>query len=208
MIRIELAEAGKKFQAQWIFRKIELSIAYRDRYAITGFNGSGKSTLLQVISGFLSLTEGKILFTRNGSPLAADEWYRQISYAAPYLDLPEEYNMHELFSFYASFKPFSHQITENALIEITGLQESRLKPIKHFSSGMKQRIKLALAVLSDAPVLLLDEPLSNLDKNGFLWYKDLIQQYTADKTIIVCSNNIEEEIFFCDKRIDIHHYKV
>jgi ABC-type multidrug transport system ATPase subunit len=73
---------------------------------------------------------------------------------------------------------------------------------------MKQRIKLALAVLSDAPVLLLDEPLSNLDKNGFHWYKELIQQYTADKTIIVCSNNIEEEIFFCDKRIDIHQYKV
>lgn len=208
MVQIELAEAGKKFQTQWIFRKIDLSIAHRDRYAIIGFNGSGKSTLLQVISGFLSLTEGKILFTGNGTNIPADEWYRQVSYAAPYLDLPEEYNMHELFSFYSSFKPFSHQIDENALIEITGLHESRHKPIKHFSSGMKQRIKLALAVLSDAPVLLLDEPLSNLDKNGFEWYKNLIQQYTADKTIIVCSNNIEDEIFFCDKRIDIHQYKV
>lgn len=209
MIRIELAEAGKKFQAQWIFSKFELSIAYRDRYAITGFNGSGKSTLLQVISGFLSLTEGKILFTRNGSPLAADEWYRQISYAAPYLDLPGEYNMHELFSFYALFKPFSHQITENALIEITGLQESRLKPIKHFSSGMKQRIKLALAVLSDAPVLLLDCSFYLISiKTDFSGTKTSFNSTQQTKQLSVRSNNIEEEIFFCDKRIDIHHYKV
>ena len=208
MISIQLKSAGKKFLRQWIFKELDLHILGPEKIAITGFNGSGKSTLLQVISGFQSLNQGEILFSEHNQSIPVAEWYKKISYAAPYLDLPDEYNMHELFSFYASFKPFLLNLKEDELIEIIELTDSKQKPIKYFSSGMKQRLRLALAILSDTPVLLLDEPLSNLDKKGNEWYKRLLQQYTGDKTVIVCSNNIEDEIVYCNRKFDIHDYKL
>ena len=72
---------------------------------------------------------------------------------------------------------------------------------------MKQRLKLGLAILADTPVLLLDEPVSNLDKTAIDWYQKLITAYTANRTVIVCSNAINEEHFFCTKTIDVSNYK-
>ncbi len=208
MTTIQLQSAGKKFLNQWIFRNLNLQIFRLEKVAITGFNGSGKSTLLQVISGFQSLNEGTIQYFNQHHEIAVDDWYQQISFAAPYLDVHEEYNLHELISFYSSFKPLRLSIDEKELISLMDLRESQDKAIKYFSSGMKQRIRLALAVFSDVPVLLLDEPLSNLDKKGVAWYHKLIENHTAEKTIIICSNNIEDEISFCDRSIDLHDYKL
>lgn len=208
MIAIQLKSAGKKFLQQWIFRHLDLQIHPFEKIAITGYNGSGKSTLLQVISGFQSLNEGSVSYFQNNTEVQSDAFYKKISLAAPYLDMHEEYNMHELIAFYSSFKPFLHAMSENDIVSIVELDESKNKPIKYFSSGMKQRIRIALAVLSDVPVLLLDEPLSNLDKKGVAWYQNLLKDYTSGKTIIICSNNIEDEIAQCDRRIDLHHFKV
>lgn len=208
MIQIQLQSAGKKFQKQWVFRNLQLYIKGSEKLAITGLNGSGKSTLLQIISGFQTLTEGSIHFSLDGNTIPIDQWYLQLSYAAPYIDLPEEYNLHELLSFYSSFKPFQHNLPIDEVIDIMQLGNSADKAIKHFSSGMKQRLKLSMAILSDTPVLLLDEPLSNLDKNGHAWYHEMVQKYATQKTIIVCSNNIEEEIRFCNSKLDIHDFKI
>jgi ABC-type multidrug transport system ATPase subunit len=208
LIQIQLQSAGKKFQKQWVFRNLQLHIKGSDKLAITGLNGSGKSTLLQIISGFQSLTEGSIHFSLNENTIPIDQWYHQLTYAAPYIDLPEEYNLQELLSFYSSFKPFQNNLSNEDFIDIMQLGNSSNKAIKHFSSGMKQRLKLSMAILSDTPVLLLDEPLSNLDKNGHAWYHELIQKYTAHKTIVVCSNNIEDEIRFCNSKLDILDFKI
>lgn len=208
MIQIQLQSAGKKFQKQWVFRNLQLHINGSDKLAITGLNGSGKSTLLQIISGFQTLTEGTIQFSSDGNDIPIDQWYHYLSYAAPYIDLPEEYNLHELLSFYSSFKPFQNNLSIDHVVDIMQLGSSADKAIKHFSSGMKQRLKLSMALLSDTPVLLLDEPLSNLDKNGHAWYHELIQKYAGHKTILVCSNNIEEEISFCKTKLDIHDFKI
>lgn len=208
MIQIQLQSAGKKFQKQWVFRNLELHIQGTEKLAITGLNGSGKSTLLQIISGFQSLNEGNIQYTLDGNSIPIEQWYHQISYAAPYIDLPEEYNIQELLSFYGSFKAFQNKLSIPEVIEIMQLGSNNNKAIKHFSSGMKQRLKLSMAILSDTPVLLLDEPLSNLDKNGHAWYQELIEKYAKHKTIIVCSNHIEEEIIFCTSKLDIHDFKI
>lgn len=207
MVSIHLHDTGKKFRSQWIFRHLNLEIPSSDRVAITGYNGSGKSTLLQVISGFQSASEGQVDFISSGNKTDPSKWHEQISYAAPYLDVPEEYTFEELILFQRKFKPLAQQLTTGEIIKISGLSGIEQKAIKHYSSGMKQRIKLTLAVLSAVPVLLLDEPLSNLDERGVEWYKLLIEEHTRGKTIIVCSNNIENEIFFCHRNIDIHHYK-
>lgn len=208
MVTIHLKSAGKKFLHQWVFRKLDLQVQSYEKIAITGFNGSGKSTLLQIISGFQSLNEGSINYFHNNMEVEPANWYKHISFAAPYLDLPDEYTLHELVSFYASFKPFLSSLNEAEIVSIIELDEDKKKPVKYFSSGMKQRLRLALAMLSDVPVVLLDEPLSNLDKRGEDWYKNLINNFTTRKTVIVCSNNIEDEIFFCARRIHLNDYKM
>ena len=78
--------------------------------------------------------------------------------------------------------------------------------IKYFSSGMKQRLKLALAFCSDTPMLMLDEPTSNLDKQGVEWYLGLVQQFAAGRLTIICSNQ-EHEYSFCTQHLDISDYK-
>jgi ABC-type multidrug transport system ATPase subunit len=99
-------------------------------------------------------------------------------------------------------------LTTNDVIGLTGLSHAADKFVKQFSSGMKQRLKLSLAILSDTPLLLLDEPVSNLDKAAIQWYKEMIARYTAERTVIVCSNNIEEEHFFCTRQINISDFKI
>ena len=207
MVTITLSDAGKKFRSQWIFRHLNLEIAPGDKVAITGFNGSGKSTLLQTISGFQSLSEGQLNHTNNQSVITTDQWYHHLAYAAPYLDLPEEYTFEELINFQQTFKPFAAGTNTESIIRLSGLKGIEQKPIKNFSSGMKQRVKLVLAIMSDTPLLLLDEPLSNLDQNGVDWYRSLIENHAGNKIILVCSNNIREEIFFCNRVLNIHDYK-
>jgi ABC-type multidrug transport system ATPase subunit len=73
---------------------------------------------------------------------------------------------------------------------------------------MKQRLKLGLAILADTPVLLLDEPVSNLDKPSIQWYKELVTQFASHRTVIVCSNNIDDEHFFCTRQINISDFKI
>jgi len=200
--------AGKKFLRQWVFRNLKLEVNGPEKIAITGSNGSGKSTLLQIISGFQSLSEGTIQFSKNSASIPTEQWFNQVAYASPYLDLPEEYNLEELISFYAVFKPFLKDLNHHQIIEILQLSSGNNKAIKYFSSGMKQRLKLGIAILSDVPVILLDEPLSNLDKEGHIWYQQMLSQYSQNKTVIICSNHVEDEIIFCDRKININDFKV
>ncbi len=207
MVKIALTDAGKKFRSQWIFRHLNLEILPGEKVAITGFNGSGKSTLLQIISGFQTLSEGRIDHFENDHQPDPSRWYHHLSYAAPYLDLPEEYTFEEMIAFQEKFKPFTAGVKTSDLKVISGLKGIEGKAFKNFSSGMKQRVKLVMAVMSDTPLLLLDEPLSNLDQKGVTWYRDLIETQAQNKTILVCSNAIQDEIFFCRRTIDIHDYK-
>ena len=201
MITINIESAGKKFHREWIFRNISLQIEGREKVAVTGNNGSGKSTLLQIISGFQSLTSGTITFQDNQRKIESADRFRYVSYAAPYLELPEHYTLEELLAFQGSFKPFLPNLTQEDILSLLELRGADQKSIRNFSSGMKQRVKLALAIFSSAPVLLLDEPLSNLDKAGIGWYRRILPTYTAEKTVIICSNFIEDETEICHKRL-------
>jgi ABC-type multidrug transport system ATPase subunit len=179
----------------------------KTRTAITGFNGSGKSTLLQIISGYQQASEGTITYTHNTQEITSDKIFKLLSIGAPYIDLPEELSIEELITYFTPFKSLQQGISSEAFLEISQLAHAKDKSIKQFSSGMKQRLKLALAILSDTPLLLLDEPLSNLDAIGVAWYKQMIDNYASQKTIIVASNNIEDEIYFCSNRVNINDYK-
>ena len=201
-MQISLQQASKRFNKEWIFRNLDYTFELGQHYALIGNNGSGKSTLLQIIAGYSSLTKGAIHWSDNDHTTI----FQQISFAAPYLELVEEFTTMEQFDFHATFKTLQPSISVNDIIERIGLKNSAHKQIRYFSSGMKQRLKLALAILSDTPLLLLDEPCSNLDKEGYTLYAELIQQFAQHKLIIVGSND-PQEYAFCNQQVNLMDYK-
>ncbi|RBL93979.1 ABC transporter ATP-binding protein [Chitinophaga flava] len=203
---ISLEQTGKRFNYDWIFRGVTLSFQAGERYAILGPNGSGKSTLLQVISGAIQHNEGTIQYSTPEKPIAHDAFFRYCAIAAPYLELIEEFTLTEIIEFHLQFKQFLPGITPVMAMQLVGLEKAAGKQLRNFSSGMKQRIKLALAILSDVPVLLLDEPCTNLDAAGVALYQQLINQYGGNRLIIVSSND-EQEYFMCRHYIHITDYK-
>lgn len=208
-MQITLSNIGKRYNYEWIFRKVNYTFTTADSYVIMGANGSGKSTLLQLIAGSLIPSEGKIDYTDSFPPtsIAVDKLPRKLSYAAPYLEMFEEFTFTEAIEFHAQFKPFLKGLDTKTIIELTQLEHAKHKQLKQYSSGMKQRAKLALAILSDTPLLLLDEPTSNLDKKAIEWYQNLITSYRHNRLVIICSNQIEQEYFFCKKQVYIEEYK-
>lgn len=196
-MNISVSGAGKKFNRDWIFRSFNYEFLSGEKYVILGSNGSGKSTLLQCLSGYQYLTEGALTFTSASQPIPVENIYTQIGLSAPYLELIEEFSLREMLDFHQKFKPFTASINTGEAIEIIGLQTSSEKSLKNFSSGMKQRVKLFLALASENSFVLLDEPSANLDSKSIQWYQDLYSRFGEDKTIIVCSNHLEQEHFFC-----------
>lgn len=151
--------------------------------------------------------EGKVSYSQGDTIIPEDKIKTQISFASPYLQLIEDFTLQEMAEHASAFKPFVRGIDISQFIQLIQLDSSKNKFIKQFSSGMKQRLKLGLAILADTPVLLLDEPISNLDKNAIAWYKNLVTEYGKDKTVIVCSNAIEEEYFFCGTELKVEDFK-
>lgn len=198
---ITLSNIGKRYNREWIFRNLDYTFTAPKKYAITGSNGSGKSTLLQVIAGAVTHNEGSI---SPGNGNQETELYQHIAIAAPYLELIEEMTANELLGFHAAFKPLS--VSKKEALHLVNLEKAANKQIRYYSSGMKQRLKLAQAFFSDVPVLLLDEPTSNLDLDGIALYHHLIKEHTSNKLVIVSSNDTQE-YNFCDEVIAIADYK-
>ena len=206
-LHIQLTDIGKKFGKEWIFQNINLEIKSGDKLVILGGNGSGKSTLLQIISGYVLPNAGELNYSIENNKLDKEEYQKQLSLASPYLDLIEDYTLEEIINHCAIYKPFLKGLDTQKIIELSGLSAAKNKFIKNYSSGMRQRVRLTLAILADCPLLLLDEPVSNLDKTAIDWFKGLIREYAMHKTIIVCSNSIKEEFEFCNKELNVADYK-
>lgn len=202
---ITLQNISKKFRKEWIIKELSIQLE-NDAYLIAGPNGSGKSTLLKIISGFLSPTKGSIKYTKNNTEISVNDIYKKVAYSAPYIDVFEEYTLKELFDFYVKFKSLKVSNFKE-FKEIIELNNTKDKEIKNFSSGMRQRVKLGLTILSKTDLLLLDEPTSYLDKEAIKWYQKLILNNINDRVVLVASNAIDDDSFFCKKSIDILDYK-
>lgn len=203
---VSFRNVGKRYRYEWIFRAINFEFNQGKKYAILGPNGSGKSTLLKILAGHLTPSKGNVDFFYKKNKLEIDSVYRHISYAAPYIELIEEFTLTEAILFHQKFKPFIQGLNKSDLINILGFEKSKNKPIRYFSSGMKQRLKLVLAICSDVPLLLLDEPTTNLDLQGMEWYRGLIKKYAGDRLTIIASN-VEADYDFCDETLNILDYK-
>lgn len=203
---ISLCDAGKRFNREWIFRHFNYQFHHGQAYAITGPNGSGKSTLLQLISGSLHFNEGTCEWSVDNKVVPAEQVFQHVSICAPYLEVVEEMTLVEFLEFHQGFKPFLPGLTVKQIISILGLEAATDKQIRYYSSGMKQRVKLAQCIFSDTAIVLLDEPCTNLDATGIALYHQLIEEYCKERLVIVSSND-EVEYRFCKEKISIMEYK-
>ena len=205
-MQIVVQNAGKRFNRDWIFRRLTYTFNSGESYAVTGPNGSGKSTLLQAIAGAITIAEGKVDFLDGNQLIAPDHVHKHLSIAAPYLEVVEEMTAREFLHFHQTFKPFISGMPVNDILANVELGAAADKQIRYYSSGMKQRVKLAQAIFSDVPVVLLDEPCTNLDAQGYQLYHRLIENYCSSRLVIVSSNDINE-YDFCRHRLSILDFK-
>lgn len=205
-MRISLSDTGKRFNREWIFRHFNYQLESGHAYAITGPNGSGKSTLLQAISGATIINEGTIRYEKEGVAIADESIFREVSLCAPYLELIEEMTATEFLEFHLGFKSFLPGLDIASILQKVELEKAAHKQIRYYSSGMKQRVKLAQCLLSDTAIVLLDEPCTNLDEAGINLYHQLVEQYCKDRLVIVSSND-PVEYRFCTSSILITDYK-
>lgn len=204
--QIILDKVSKRFRRDWIFKDISYTFETGSRTAILGINGSGKSTLIKVISGYVGISEGKVDWRVSGKSLELKQWHKHFSICAPYLELIEEFTLAEILDFHFQLKPLRADIDLDTMLSESGLAAHKSKTISLFSSGMKQRLRIILALASDTDIYLLDEPCSNLDDQGVLWYKSVIKRLPNDKSILVGSN-IPHEYEFCNDFIKLEDYK-
>ncbi len=205
-MQIILENVGKKYKSEWIFKKINLTLNANKFYGLVGPNGSGKSTLLRVLSGHLTPSVGTIKFSDHQKDIKSEHLYKYISYAAPYIELIEEFSLEEHFDFHRNFKPIIDNMSFKEWFQLLDLKTDVTKPIQYYSSGMKQKLKLGLTICSDSNLLLLDEPSTNLDTNATSWFQNLLKRFSKDRIVIIASN-VQADLSECKEIISINDFK-
>ncbi|MGA0284744.1 MAG: ABC transporter ATP-binding protein [Saprospiraceae bacterium] len=198
-MHISIENLSKRFDSGWVFRDLNITIQAGQKVAVTGPNGSGKSTLLNILCGLLSPSLGTVTYVMHEKHIDRDDIYKYISISAAYSELDEELSPRELFTHYSNFKSFRIDSLEKFL-ELAQLEDARDKPVVYFSSGMKQRLSLALALTMDSPLLFLDEPSSFLDDTRKSWFYELFHAYVEGKTVFLASND-KADLDLCDTSI-------
>lgn len=201
-MNIVLDKVSKRFNQDWLFKDLDYQFRIANSYAITGPNGSGKTTLLKIIAGMIPCSRGIIKYQLNHQTIDPDVFYRHLTYVAPYMEVPEDLTLREFFTFHFDLKPQPKGLSITDIAASSGLEHAQGKAIHAFSSGMKQRAKLALGIFSTTPILLLDEPTTNLDESGVSWYNRAISNIKSEKILII-SSNLPAEFQFCDQVIEL-----
>jgi ABC-type multidrug transport system ATPase subunit len=207
-MQINFNQASRTFGAQTVFKNLSQTFAPGSQTAVLGGNGSGKSTFLKTVYGALGLSQGTVQWQSGaGHNLSPFEAAKNMSYAGPYFELIEELTALEFLKFYQRFRPYRLGFTADVILERTLLTEAANKQISNFSSGMKQRLKIGLALFSASEVVILDEPTSNLDPKGMEWYQTLLKNELENRTLLVGSNFSDTETFLCEEKLELRKYQ-
>jgi len=198
-MKIVASQLGKRYNRDWIFRNLTYEFGPGGVYAVTGPNGSGKSTLLHVLWGQVPPSQGTLVYQQNGKIVPPEEVHRHIAIATPYMDLIEEFTLEEMVRFHFKFKTLRPGVSPAGLIDRMELAHARSKYISRFSSGMKQRVKLALAFFSVRDLLFLDEPGTHLDQPAFAWYQQQLLDVRGTCAVFIASNQPTEYPPDCEK---------
>jgi ABC-type multidrug transport system ATPase subunit len=198
-MKLVLENVSRSFPGRKVFAKISAVVEKGETLVITGPNGSGKTTLIRVISSILPLTSGKVIFHRDGKQYAGSEILRFIGLAAPDLFLYDELTAGENLQFFARVSGLPSKDFKDDLARF-GLQGRDNDLVKSFSSGMKQRLKYVLALMKQPPLLLLDEPTSNLDDQGKMLIENVIKSHDG---IVIIATNEENELKYGSQKITL-----
>ena len=193
-MKIILDNIGKSYHKKQIFQALNYQFESPNRYGVSGHNGSGKSTFLKILAGFTTPNSGSISYSLSGKSIPVESIFNHISFAAPYIDIPQDFNFNELLNFHFSIKQRLFHKSNEELNSHFNLPTSI--PVIQFSSGMLQRVKLALAFFTKSELLILDEPTETLDEQGFELYVDLLNKFTENRITIIASNK-ERDFINC-----------
>jgi len=203
--RLTLAGEGLKkvFNRRTVFDNVSFSVATGSVLLITGRNGSGKSTLVRIISRVLSPSAGSVRLEADGMT-GADPWQTRIGLVSPYLQMFEEFTATENLSIAMGVRglPFD-SARADSLLERVALYPRRNDPVRTYSSGMKQRMKYAFALLHEPPLLILDEPTSNLDEEGVGIVRAIMEEQRAKGILVVATNDLADVGRF-DAQVDLN----
>ena len=194
-------------ESELIFKNINFDIQSGDKIALVGPNGSGKSTLLKIIANTIKPSLGNVAFLLDNLEIKKEKINEHFGFVSPYLNLYEDLFPVEHIDIIAKIR--NVQINKQqavALLEQFDLHKHQAKPIRVYSSGMKQRMKLLLALLHSPKILFLDEPFSNLDEVGINLFKSIIDNQTKFGILVIASND-EREISITNKKINLAEYK-
>ena len=206
-MQVELSDIAKRFRKEWIFEGITTALEHHSAVSILGSNGSGKSTLAQIIAGYITPTQGSIVWKHNEIGIPRERLFKHVAICSPAVQLWEELTLKENVELFLQFKNMPSCFDYRDFAHLIQLEKHANHPLKTYSSGMKQRVKLGLSILSDAPLLILDEPCSHLDSAAVAWYQNLLNKNSDNRIIVVASNSDEREIFGCNTSIDINRYR-
>ncbi|MEY4464476.1 MAG: hypothetical protein RLZZ465_106 [Bacteroidota bacterium] len=210
-MKITLNNCGKNYHRSWLFKDITLTIPIDStsgstlKLALLGPNGAGKSTFTLLLAGQTDPTEGLVQWhDTSGKSIPQSQWHKYVALASPGMELPEEFTLSEWFDFHQQIKGFQSGITKELILTLCGFPKNTLtKQILTFSSGMKQRVKLCAAVLGNQPLVILDEPLTNLDSAGQLVFTTLLSEYLNNRSFIIASNRPDEWRDYCTQTYTI-----
>lgn len=192
-MKIEIENLTKRYRFKPIIKSLNFVIQSGQHFAVKGPNGSGKSTLLKIISGFLSPSEGKITYSLSDDKIDRGEIWRHLSYAAPYIDLISSYTVEEYLNFHLKLRSFRNKTSISEFLEYVHLERHKSKLTDHLSSGMKQRLKLGICLFTEADLIILDEPGTNLDTGNHFWLMNTLKfPVVASTTCLIASNDMKD----------------
>ena len=201
-ISLEISNLRKEFDRRPVFRNLDFSLTNSDSIAITGRNGSGKSTLIKVLANVYTQTSGNIELSLNGKSIERQHYYKYLGFVSPYLNLYDEFTGYENLHFVSKVRGLKRNGIDDVLARV-GLYERRHDLVKIYSSGMKQRLKIAFSIIHNPLILMLDEPTSNLDAEGIKTVDSIAEEYKNGKILIIATND-EHEKNLCKGEINLN----
>jgi heme exporter protein A len=203
---------GKKYEDKIIFRDLSFKLVNKSSLVVTGKNGSGKSTLIKILANVIKESRGSYIIRINEKEILRENFFRITGFLSPYLNLYDELTGYENLEFFYTLK-FRNKISKTSLEEKIKfiLEEVNLYPrrndfMKNYSSGMRQRLKLAFAVINEPLLLLLDEPRTNLDNEGIDVVYKFANRQRENGILIIATNEIEDTNL-CEEKINIEDFK-
>lgn len=197
----------KTFGRRLIFKNVSLDCEENGIWGIAGPNGSGKSTFVKCLCGIISPTRGKVVHSLNNKEIEPEKLHNHIGFVSPYLVLYDEFSAEENLQYFAEIRGVKYNKEKiDYLLNEFLLYDRKNDFVKAYSSGMKQRLKFIFALMHSPELVILDEPISNLDNSGKEKVYKIVNEEAKNSVIIIASND-DSDLALCSTILDLNNYK-